>query len=400
MISKYPPIEGGVSSYSYWLSKQIGERGHEVHVVTNAMEVESEFSAKLKLNDPYFCTENVSVHSKFPSPTVDANPSHIPFSRMFCEKLASLAIDVIEENDVQVIDSWYLVPYCVSGYLAKSFTNIPQIVRHAGSDLQRLYPSPYLKKLLTKVIQSADKIITNPDQVTFFDNLGIPPSKIISLENIPVDMGAFNPKVKPYDLATKITNKKYHPDTPIIAYIGKITYHYATKGLCELLEACSKIKQDFLLLFVSNGKKISEFKKLVKKSNLTEKTAFMDFVPPWQMPSILKACTCIVSLEKETSPTLSYSVSAIPAEAMATGKCVLMSTKMHKKEQYKEFIDGEEVLVVNPSNVNRIKAILENIIKNPTIADTIGENANRAIRKKDQFNNYVDKIVKLYKEFS
>ncbi len=40
------------------------------------------------------------------------------------------------------------------------------------------------------------------------------------------------------------------------------------------------------------------------------------------------------------------------------------------------------------------------ITRNPTIADTIGENANRAIRKKDQFDNYVDKIVKLYKEFS
>lgn len=116
-------------------------------------------------------------------------------------------------------------------------------------------------------------------------------------------------------------------------------------------------KTRLLITVVSNGKKISEFKKLVKKSNLTEKTTFMDFVPPWQMPSILKACKCIVSLEKETSPTLSYSVSVIPAETMATGKCVLMSTKMHEKEQYKEFIDGEEVLVVNPSNVNGLKAI-------------------------------------------
>ena len=85
---------------------------------------------------------------------------------------------------------------------------------------------------------------------------------------------------------------------------------------------------------------------------------------------------------------------------MATGKCVLMSTNMHEKQQYNKFIDGEDVLVVNTSNVNRIKLILENIIKNPNIADTIGANAHRAIRKKDRFENYVDKIVKLYKEFS
>ena len=118
------------------------------------------------------------------------------------------------------------------------------------------------------------------------------------------------------------------------------------------------------------------------------------------MPSILKVCTCIVSLEKETSPTLKHSVSQIPTEAMATGKCVLMSTQMHEKEQYKKFVDGKEVLVVNPINIKRIKDILDTVIKNPTMTNTIGANANRAVRKTNHFDNYVDKIVKLYKEFS
>ena len=43
MIGKYPPIEGGVSARVYWLAKALGERGHEVHIVTNAQEVESEY---------------------------------------------------------------------------------------------------------------------------------------------------------------------------------------------------------------------------------------------------------------------------------------------------------------------------------------------------------------------
>ncbi len=270
-VSKYPTIEGGMSSATYWLARKLGEIDHKINIVTNSFEIEDEFCEELVSSDHNISPKNVFVHITSPLSTIEANPSHIPFSRMYCEKLASLAIDVIEENDIQVIDSWYLIPYCVSGYLAKSFTGVPQIVRHAGSDLQRLYPSPYLKKLLTKVIQSADKIITNPDQLKFFSNLGIPQTKIVSIPNIPVDLKAFNPEVTPLDLTTKINNKNYHSDTPVIAYIGKITYHYETKGLCELLEACSKIKQDFLLLFVSNGKKISEFKKLVKEFNLTKK---------------------------------------------------------------------------------------------------------------------------------
>jgi len=107
-----------------------------------------------------------------------------------------------------------------------------------------------------------------------------------------------------------------------------------------------------------------------------------------------------VSLEKETSPTLRYHVSAIPAEALATGKCVLMSRELHTKELYKNFKDGEEVFVVRPDNVEKIKEILEKLIKNPDIADTIGANGHRAITKHDQFNEYLDKTIKLYKSLS
>ena len=104
-ISKYPPIEGGVSSKAYWLAKALGERGHEVHIVTNSLEVEDEYREELDPNDPNFMPKNVYVHSTDPSPTIEANPSHIPFSKMYCEKLASLAIEVIEDYNIDLIDS-------------------------------------------------------------------------------------------------------------------------------------------------------------------------------------------------------------------------------------------------------------------------------------------------------
>ena len=42
-FSKYPPIEGGISSRTYWLAKALGERKIEVHLVTNALEVEENY---------------------------------------------------------------------------------------------------------------------------------------------------------------------------------------------------------------------------------------------------------------------------------------------------------------------------------------------------------------------
>jgi len=397
MISKYPPIEGGVSSRTYWTAKALGEQGHEVHVVTNALEVEEEYREEYDLSDPNYQPKNVYVHSTDPSPTIEANPSHIPFSKMYCEKLASLAIEVIEEYNINVIDSRYLVPYSVAGYIAKTMTDVPQIISHAGSDLKRLYPSPYLNTLLEQVLKKADKIITNPESTTFFNKLGIPAAKISVLPQVYVDTNAFNPQVKPYDLTPHITTQKYYSGMPIIAYLGKITHHYETKGLPELLKACSKINEDFLLLFVANGNKIDEIKALIAEEGLTKKTLFLPFLPPWQIPPVLKSCTFLVGLENHSSPVLAYHVPATPAEAIATGRCTLLSTEIHRKEPYADLQEGKEALAVDGKDPCAIKKSVEAIIRNPVTAENIGANAYFAFAKKQQEERYIDNTIHVYR---
>lgn len=397
MISKYPPIEGGVSSRAYWTAKALGELGHEVHVVTNALEVEEEYREEFDLSDPNYQPKNVYVHSTDPSPTIKANPSHIPFSKMYCEKLASLAIKVIEEYNIDLIDSRYLVPYGVAGYIAKTMTGIPQIISHAGSDLQRLYPSHYLNTLLEKMLKKADKIVTTPETTAFLTNLGIPATKISTLSQVYVDTNAFNPQVKSCDLKPHITNQKYFPGIPTIAYIGKITHHFETKGLPELIKACSKINEDCFLLFVANGNKLEEFKALIETEGLTEKTLFMPFVPPWQMPSILKSCTCVVALENSNSPVLSRHVPVLPAEAIATGKCVLMSKELHKKEPYSNLENYKDALEVDAQDICAIQESLEQIIRDPDAANVIGANACNSFIKNERNNRYVERTIQIYK---
>jgi glycosyltransferase involved in cell wall biosynthesis len=397
MISKYPPIEGGVSSRAYWTAKALGELGHEVHVVTNALEVEEEYREEFDLSDPNYQPKNVYVHSTDPSPTIEANPSHIPFSKMYCEKLASLAIKVIEEYNIDLIDSRYLVPYGVAGYIAKTVTGIPQIISHAGSDFQRLYPSPYLNILLGKILQKADKIITTPETTAFFTNLGMPATKISKLPQVYVDTNAFNPQVAPYDLKQQITKQNYNPRTPVIGYIGKITYHFETKGLPELLKACSKINEEFLLLFVANGNKMGEFKALIEKERLTKKTLFMPFLPPWQIPSILKSCTCIVTLENSTSPVLNYHSPVVPTEAIATGRCTLLSPEVHEKAPYAQFENGKEMLTVDSKDTTAMKESLESIIKNHVVAKNIGSTAYLTFIENHQKQAYLSDIVRIYK---
>lgn len=46
-LTKYPPIQGGVSMHCYWAARGLAEQGHRVFVVTNADEVEETFRIRI-----------------------------------------------------------------------------------------------------------------------------------------------------------------------------------------------------------------------------------------------------------------------------------------------------------------------------------------------------------------
>ena len=51
IVGKYPPIQGGVSMRTYWTAYCLAERGHEVHVVTNAKEASPPFRMHMRPED-------------------------------------------------------------------------------------------------------------------------------------------------------------------------------------------------------------------------------------------------------------------------------------------------------------------------------------------------------------
>ena len=342
-ISKYPPNEGGVSARVYWLAKALGERGHEVHIVTNAQEVESDYKENFDLNDPEFIPGNVYLHST----ESDTNPWHIPFSKAYAERIANLAIEVIEKYDIQIIDSYYILPYAISGFIAKSITGRPQILRHAGSDIGKLFSSNAYQTLFKSVFQRVDKIVTIPQLKKMFLSLGVKESVLDFDDRVSVDTNAFNPEAAPFQLSDYIDDNI--PECPIITYIGKINYYWQTKGLYELIEAVKNIKADYRLLFVANGKGLYEFKNLVKENNLENKSIFIDFVPPWKVPSIINLSTCVVIPEREFP--IPNHMPILPREVMAVGKCPIISRELFDKKYYGNLIDGENALVVDPKNL-------------------------------------------------
>ena len=257
--------------------------------------------------------------------------------------------------------------------------------------MARLLNSPYLNTLFIEIFKRVDKIVTYPSTKRMFLNFGVSEEKIFLNTKVSVNTDAFNPNAKPIDLS-KFTNKDIG-DSAIITYIGKVGI---TKGVFELTKALSKIKDDFILLFVAGGKGFQKLKEDVNTKKLDDKTIFLGFLPPWKIPSIIKASTCVVLPERDF-PVRTHTP-ILPREVMCVGKCTILSEELYNKRKYRELEDGVHTIVVNPKDIEKFKEKLETVIANPDYTDEIGKNARKLAEKYENFNVYIDSTEELYRE--
>ena len=387
LIAKYPPIEGGESSKAYWLARVLGERGHEIHIITNAWEVETKYREKIESEDleKDYQPKNVYVWNTDPF----INPRFIPYFTPYTEKLVNKSIEVIEEYGIDVIDSWYLLPYGIAGFLAKAITGKPLIIRHAGSDIGRLFNSPSLRTLFIRIFERTDKIVTYPNTVSFFRSLGIPKEKIFINRKVSVNTEIFTPEGPRFILEDNVGKKM--EEVPVITYIGKLS---RAKGVYELVEAIARIKEEFLLLFVTQNKDLKEFQEFVRQKGLKKKTVFLGFLPPWKIPSIIRSSTCVVVPERDFP--IPHHMPILPREVIACGRCLILSKELYEKYKKLGFEDKENCIVVNPKDIPNFRMALELVIKNEEIRNMIAQNGLTLSKKIENFEEYIKETLTLY----
>ena len=161
------------------------------------------------------------------------------------------------------------------------------------------------------------------------------------------------------------------------------------------MEAVKGIKDDFLLLFVANGRGLKGFQDLIEEKNLSKKSIFLDFVPPWEIPSIIKLSTCVVVPEREF-PVQYHATPIIPREVMAVGKCLILSKELYDKQCYGNLTDGENVLLIDPKNIKQFRTVIEHVVKHPDTASRIGQNAYKISLQIEDFDEYINQTINLY----
>jgi glycosyltransferase involved in cell wall biosynthesis len=389
MISKYPPIEGGVSAQNYWLAKALGKKGHEVYISTNAWRVEDEFKEDIKKEEFHLLEpKNVSVFTitpNFRSPLVMK-------SDYYSERLANNAINIIKKNNIDMIYSHYMLPYGFAGFITKKITKKPHIVTPAGSDIGMVYKSNEINIIFDEIFKDADKIIGSKNLINIFNERNIDMKNLIFI-NKAVDTNHFNPTIKAFDFTQYIKSK----DLPILTYFGKVS---ELKQTYAFINAASKIKKDFRIVFVSgSGHLVQKLKEYINRVGMIEKCIFLPFQPPWKIPSIMKGSLCVVAPESDETKFFPKGTHypLIVKEAMACGVCSMIGLGVKEKGDYSKLQDENDVIVVNPYDIEQFRKKIEFVLDNQDLCKQIGKNAYKVSQKTNDFEGYVKDMENLFK---
>ncbi|WP_408890010.1 glycosyltransferase [Myxococcus faecalis] len=384
-VMKYPPIQGGVSAQSYWMARGLAEAGHEVHVVTNADEVEPEHRIIFDEDDrewlaPAFGQGRVHLHGTEPlSPTL----THIPQSNPFTGKLAGSAAEVVRRYGCDLIYSYYLEPYGVAAHLAASWTGVPYLVRNAGSDVGRLMNHLGLATTYREVLRRADGICSGSPYP--YLGMGVRPEALYRGPPSHLPRSCFSPQVVPLDIplhAARMQREHPHlvsnarpidPAVPIIGVYGKLGI---AKGSYDLLRALARLKAEgrrFQLVALARSRNMDTYFRVLEELGLAASTWVLPFVPHWKVGRFIRACRAVCFLERDFPIT--FHAPTVPREVLASGTCLILSGEIASKQRFRErIIAGENALVVPDPKVHADLAnALRLVIDDAALAASIGQ---------------------------
>ena len=275
VISKYPPLEGGIAAKTYWLCRALAERGHTVHVVTDGENIDADYCSPAFQDQ--LAVKNLHVHR--PQEKI---PWHIPNDPHRSLALLNAALEVVDRHGADVIDTGYLIPYGLVGCLAGQMTGLPFLLRHGGSDLNKFLDKGIWANLLTKAFNSASAVITDNDHCGAFSGLS---KRVISIPPYVPDPAFFNPAAG-------------EKSKPTLALIGKANYYWRHKGWHRAIEIMKSLGDRFHYLIVSQGIGLKDFRKFAE-DRIGPIIEWKEFVDPEEVPRLLQSVNGIFVLQND-----------------------------------------------------------------------------------------------------
>jgi glycosyltransferase involved in cell wall biosynthesis len=375
-IGKFPPIQGGVSRTSFWDSYALSAAGHEVHVVTNAAEVEPAF----RIREEFYAGQPGRDPSPGSSTALYMSPAgparHIPYANPFASRLAGTATQVATDVGADLIYAFYLEPYGVAARLASAWTGVPYGLRHAGSDVSQLARDEALLSTFDHLARDAAFWLdTSTSFRRGWQARGVSPDSFYAIGRFSLPTDYFHPDAEPMRLGELGT---FDPAAPTIGTYGKLD---DVKGSFDLVRAFAqaRFRAGRGNLVMATGGPEAELDRLRQlAAGLGVEVLTIPFMPHWRIPSFIAACDAVAFLERGFPVDIHRP--AVPREVLACGGCLILSAEVAAYQDYADKLrDSENCLIVDPrDHANLVKAV-QLVLESPGAARAIGRNGYRQI---------------------
>ena len=416
IIGKFPPIQGGVSSDTYWTADFLARCGHQVWVVSNADQVEPEYRMAMTprdraMREPRHGRGFVELATREPP---ESN-HYIPFAPPYVTQLAARATEVVRRHRCDLIFAYYFEPYAVAACLASTWTGVPFVVRHAGTDVGRLLENPALRTTYVEVLRRAAFVLTRPDLEAMFVGLGVPRNRVMFCRGTAVPTHLFHPRARRLDvdrtlaalvrsnrwldpIYARLGRKRFDPGVPTIGMYGKLAEARGSWDLLHALAANKRRGRRFQLLAVVGGRRLPAYAEALAALGLEDRTWLLPFVAHWRIPAYLRTLTALCSLERLFS--IEIHVPVVPREALACGTCLLLSQEISDKPgALPPLQDGDNyILIRDPRDHRALADRLARVIAAPAEAKAIGMRGHllsTKIERLDASIAYHDKLFRL-----
>lgn len=400
LIGKYPPIQGGVSARTFHMAHGLAARGHEVHVVTNAREVERPWRLFMREEDWSLCEADYgkgSVRVSWTEP-VDWRQRYIPRNNPSVTKLVSLALATHGDKPFDIVHSYYLEPYAVAGHLLATTLDLPHVVKTAGSDVGKLWRHPQLEPLYDEILQSADLFFAAGVTAARAIEHGVDPRRIIANRGFQLSTDLFHPDAPPLDLAAlarEIANSpafeselwgSFVGNQPYIGVYGKLGEKKGSFALVEALAQARSQGAELGLVAMAHGHPETEtaFRGLVERLGLEDRVLQIPFLPHWRVPSFINSCRAVCCLEQDFPIKIHNPI--VTDEVMSCGTLLVASTELLAKQTHGgHLVDGVNCRAVRDTyDTAALAGILADIARMPEACRRAGARGRDYIERFDR----------------
>lgn len=382
-ISKdYPPnLIGGVGVYTLEMSRLFAKMGHEVYVISKAVEYPCKYIDRGVI---VFRVKPCSLkffnflRQKFPG-TIE----RLEYAWVVCKKIKEIVqkynIDIIESSEARFEGFWY--------YL---FNKKPKLViklhtpESVALKLDNVYPGFDYK--VSSILEEwwiarADKVISLTQAVKELTsshfNIKLSDSPIVSN---PIDINFFKPKASDAN-----SNNDF-----IVLYAGRLEFR---KGVHVLMRAIpivlSKFRETKFIFIGKDSGMNSYLLRKIKQLGCSDNVSMIEGVSRNRLREFYQnSSICVLPSLWENHPYVCL-------EAMACGKPVIATNIGGFPEIIQNGFNG---ILIDPGSPNGLGQAITELIMDNSLCDKLGKNARTTIEERYSPKEVATKTLSIYKQ--